>query len=159
MPRPLNLAGGGGGTLLVRRQMHTLLPDYPSSVVLEVEQVLRVPSQRSHPIVEVRALEIEHDLKALLPYRVLLILNREKHDRQCCSSGEAVLTQGGESYVRHLLNVGVRLDTDNRPQPQLRGVEGYRHADLAPIHAMGHGQSAMVDQSIPIVAKTDECIV
>jgi hypothetical protein len=43
--------------------------------VLEVEQVLYIPSQRSHPGVEVRALEVEHGLKALLPYRVLLILN------------------------------------------------------------------------------------
>jgi hypothetical protein len=54
--------------------------------------------------VEVRALEVGHGLKMLLPYRVLLILNREKRDRQCCSSGEAVLSQGGESHVRHQLN-------------------------------------------------------
>jgi hypothetical protein len=30
---------------------------------------------------EVRALEVRHNLKALLPYGVLLILNREKRDR------------------------------------------------------------------------------
>jgi hypothetical protein len=50
---------------------------------------------------EVRALEVGHGLKALLPYGVLLILNWEKRDRQCCSSGKAVLAQGGESDVCH----------------------------------------------------------
>jgi hypothetical protein len=49
--------------------------------VLEVEQVLRVLGQRSHPGVEVRALEVGHSLKTLLPYEILLILNWEKHDR------------------------------------------------------------------------------
>jgi hypothetical protein len=77
---------------------------YPAGVVMEVEQVLRVLGQRCHPGVEVRALEVGHGLKMLLPYGVLLILNREKRDRQCCSSGEAVLAQGGESDVRHQLN-------------------------------------------------------
>jgi hypothetical protein len=93
MPHPLNLVRGGGGTLLIRRQTHMLLPGCPGDVVLEVEQVLRVLGQRSHPSVEVRAHEVGHGLKALLPYMVLLILNQEKHDRQCCSSGEAVLAQ------------------------------------------------------------------
>jgi hypothetical protein len=41
---------------------------------------------------QVRALEVGHGLQVLLPYRVLLILNWEKRDRQCCCSGEAVLT-------------------------------------------------------------------
>jgi hypothetical protein len=41
--------------------------------------------------VEVRALEVGHSLKVLLPYGVLLIPNLKKRDRQCCSSGEAVL--------------------------------------------------------------------
>jgi hypothetical protein len=81
MPQPLNLTGGGNGTLLVRRQMHTLLHACPGGVVLKVEQVLRVPGQRSHPDVEVRALEVGHGLKMLLPYGVLLILNRKKRDR------------------------------------------------------------------------------
>jgi hypothetical protein len=116
--------------------------------VLKVEQVMRVPGQQSHPGVEVRALEVGHDLKTLLPYGVLLMLNQEKRDRQCYSSGEAVLTQGGESHVRHQLNVGVRLATDDEPQPRLRGVKGYHHADLALVHAMGRGQSAMADQSV-----------
>jgi hypothetical protein len=79
----------------------------------EVEQVLCVPGQQNHPSVEVRALEIGHSLKVLLPYRVLLILNQEKRDRQCCSSSEAVLTQGGESDVRHHLNTSVGLAADD----------------------------------------------
>jgi hypothetical protein len=37
--------------------------------VLEVEQVLCVLDQRSHPGMEVRALEVGHNLKTLLPYR------------------------------------------------------------------------------------------
>jgi hypothetical protein len=37
MPQPLNLAGGGSGTLLVRRQTRTLLHAYPGGVVLKVE--------------------------------------------------------------------------------------------------------------------------
>jgi hypothetical protein len=159
MPQPLSLAGGGSGTLLVRHQMHTLLHAYPGSVVLKVEQVLCVPGQQSHPGVEVRALEVGHGLKMLLPYGVLLILNREKRDRQCCSNGEVVLAQGGECDVRHQFNAGVRLAVDDEPQPRLHGVKGYRHADLALVHAMARGQSATVDRSVPVVAKTDECVV
>jgi hypothetical protein len=66
MPQPLNLSCGGGGTLPVRRQTHTLLPGYPHGVVLEDEHVLHVLGQRSHPGVEVRALEVRHGLKTLL---------------------------------------------------------------------------------------------
>jgi hypothetical protein len=55
---------------------------------------MRVPSQRSHPCMEVRALDVKHGLKALLPYKVLLILIREKHDRQRRCSCEAILEQG-----------------------------------------------------------------
>jgi hypothetical protein len=75
MPQPLNLACGDGGTLLVHHQTRTLLPGCPGGVVLEVEQVLCVLGQRSHPSMEVRALEVSHGLKALLPYGVLLFLN------------------------------------------------------------------------------------
>jgi hypothetical protein len=71
MPQPLNLVGSGSGTLLVYRQTRMLLHAYPGGVVLKVEQVLHIPGQRSHPSVEVRALEIGHGLKTLLPYRVL----------------------------------------------------------------------------------------
>jgi hypothetical protein len=108
---------------------------------------------------EVRALEVGHNLKTLLPYGVLLILNWEKRDRQCCSSGEVVLAQGGESDVPHQLYTGVRLAADDGPRPWLHGVEGYRHADLALVHAVGRRQSATVDRSVPVVAKTDECAV
>jgi hypothetical protein len=45
MPQPLNLSCGGSGTLLVRRQMRTLLSGCPGDVVLEVEQVLHVLGQ------------------------------------------------------------------------------------------------------------------
>jgi hypothetical protein len=109
--------------------------------------------------VEVRALEVGHGLKMLLPYGVLLILNRKNRDRQCCSSGEVVLAQGGESNVRHQLNAGVGLAADGGPRPRLFGVKGYHHADLTLVHAVGRRQSAMVDRSIPIVAKMDECII
>jgi hypothetical protein len=109
--------------------------------------------------VELRALQGGHGLKTLLPYGVLLISNQEKRDRQRCSSGEAVLAQGGERDVRHQLNTGVGLATDDGPRVRLHGVERYRHADLALVHAMGYGQSITVDQSVPVVAKTDECIV
>jgi hypothetical protein len=90
MPQPLSLAGGGSGTLLVLHHTRTLLHACPGGVVLKVEQVLCVPSQRSHPGVEVRALEVGHGLKTLLPHGVLLIQNWEKRDRQCCCSGKAV---------------------------------------------------------------------
>jgi hypothetical protein len=127
--------------------------------VLEVEQVLRVPSQQSHPGVEVRALKVGHGRKALLPYGVLLIPNQEKRDRQCGGSCEAVHTQGGESDVCHHLNAGVGLAANGGPHPRLRRVEGYRHANLAHVQVVDPGQSAMVDRSVPVVAKTDECIV
>jgi hypothetical protein len=159
MPQPLNLVGGSSGTLLVRRQTRTLLHACPGGVVLKVEQVLHVPDQRSHLGVEVRALKVGHGLKTLLPYRVLLILKQKKRDRQCCSSGEVVLAQGVESDVLHQLNTGVGLAVDDRPRPRLRGVQGYHYADLTLVHAVGRGQSATVDWSVPVVAKTDECVV
>jgi hypothetical protein len=127
MPQPLNLTGGGSGTLLVRRQTHTLLHACPGGVVLEVEQVLCVPGQRSHPGVEVRALEVGHGRKALLPRGVLLISNREKRNRQCGSSSEVVLAQGGESDVHHHLNAGVGLAANDGHRPWLHRVEGYPH--------------------------------
>jgi hypothetical protein len=92
-----------------------LLHACPGGVVLKVEQVLHVPGQRNHPDVEVRAFEVGHGLKTLLPYGVLLILNWKKCDMQCCSSGEVFLAQGGGSDVRHQLNAGVWLTTDDGP--------------------------------------------
>jgi hypothetical protein len=67
MPQPLKLMGSGSSTLLICRQTRTLLHACPGGVVLEVEQVLRIPGQRSHPSVEVRAFEVGYDLQALLP--------------------------------------------------------------------------------------------
>jgi hypothetical protein len=70
---------------VVRSQLSTSKGSVASAktggVVLEVEQVLCVPRQRSHPDVKVRALKVGHGLKVLLPYGVLLILNQEKRDR------------------------------------------------------------------------------
>jgi hypothetical protein len=45
MAQPLNLVGGGSGTLFVRHQMHTLLYACPGGVVLKVEQVLCIRGQ------------------------------------------------------------------------------------------------------------------
>jgi hypothetical protein len=108
---------------------------------------------------EVMAHEVGHGLKALLPNRVLLIPNWEKRDRQCCYSSKEILTQGGEGDVHHHLNASIGLAAYDGPRPWLRGVEGYRHANLTPIQAMGHGQSATVDRSMPVVDKMDECVV
>jgi hypothetical protein len=63
----------------------------------------------------VRALEVGHNLKVPLPYRVLLIPNLEKRERQCYCSGETVLTQGGESDVHYHLNADVELAADDGP--------------------------------------------
>jgi hypothetical protein len=49
MPQPLELARSSGGVLLVCCQTQTLLHNGPDGVVLEVEHVLRIPSQQSHP--------------------------------------------------------------------------------------------------------------
>jgi hypothetical protein len=136
MAQPLNLMGGGSGTLLVRRQTRMLLHACPDGFLLKVEQVLRIPGQRSHPGVEVRALEVGHGHKTLLPYGVLLIPDQEKHDSKCGGSGEAVLAQKGESNVRHHLNAGVGLTADDRPRPWLRRVKGYHHANPAPVQVV-----------------------
>jgi hypothetical protein len=159
MPQPLDLIGGGSGTLLVRYQTRTLLHACPGGVMRQVEQVLRVPGQRSHPDVEVRALEVRHGRKTLLPYGVLLIPDRKKRDRQCSGSGEVVLTHRGEGDVRHHLNAGVGLVVDDEPRPWPHRVEGYRHANLAPVQVVDPGQSAAVDRSVSVVAKMDKCVV
>jgi hypothetical protein len=51
------------------------------TVVLQVEQVLCILGHRSHAGAEVRALEVKHGLKVLLPCNISLILNQEKRDR------------------------------------------------------------------------------
>jgi hypothetical protein len=47
---------------------------------------------------------------------------------------------------RHTIHDSVRL-------------RGYRHADLAPVLAMGHRQAVVVDRNVPIVAEPEECVV
>jgi hypothetical protein len=64
---------------------------------------------------KVRALEVGHGLKAMLPYGILLILNQEKRDRQFDYSCEAVPTQGGEGDVRYHINTSVRVAANDRP--------------------------------------------
>jgi hypothetical protein len=107
---------------------------------------------------EVRALKVGHGHKTLLPYGVLLIPDQKKRDRQCGGSGEAVLTQRGESDVLHHLNTGVRLTINDGPRPWLRRVDGYHHA-ITSVQVVDPGQLAMVDRSVPVVTQTDECIV
>jgi hypothetical protein len=64
----LKLRRNGGGVLIVCGQTHTLLHDSPSGVMLQVEQVLCILGHRSHADAKVRALEVRHGLKALLPH-------------------------------------------------------------------------------------------
>jgi hypothetical protein len=40
----------------------------------------------------------------------------------------------------------------------LCGVDGDHHVALVHVHTMGHGQPTTVDQSVVVVAKTDECV-
>jgi hypothetical protein len=124
----------------------------PGGVVLTVEQVLHLHGQCIHLGTEVRALKVRHGIESLLPYGVLLILNHEKCDRQCCCSREVALIEGGEGDVCHHLDGGVRLAVDDGPRARLRGVKGYRHTDLAHIQAIGHRLAVAVDRSVPIVA-------
>jgi hypothetical protein len=66
--------------LLKRAQVQTLLDDGPASAGLQVKHVLRVLGQCSHASVEVRALEVGHDLKTLLSHRILLVTYQKEHD-------------------------------------------------------------------------------
>jgi hypothetical protein len=119
MPQPLNLTGGGSGTLFVRRPTHTLLHGRVGNVVLEV------PGQRSHPSVEVRVLDVRHGLKALLPYGVLLIPNQQKCDRQCCCSGEVVLAEGDEAMcaiISTLLSGSVPMTNPDHGSMGSKGI-------------------------------------
>jgi hypothetical protein len=58
-----------------------------------------------------------------------------------------------------LLDGIIQLDVDDSCHPWLCWVEGYRHADLTPILAMGHKHASAVDRNIPVVAKLAECVV
>jgi hypothetical protein len=106
-------------------------PGSPSSVMLEVEQVLCILGHHSHADAKVWALKVRHGLKALLPHRVFLISNWEKCNRHRGGSGEATLTQRGERDMGHLLDGGVRLAADDSPHPWILLVEGYHHSGLA----------------------------
>jgi hypothetical protein len=74
-------------------------------------------------------------------------------------SGEAALTQGGECDSCRLLDGLIQLDADDGCHPRLRRVEGYHHADLTPVLAMGHRHAIAVDMNIPVVAELEECVV
>jgi hypothetical protein len=107
-----------------------------------------------------RALRVGHGHKALLPLRVLLIMNWEEHIRHLDSGGEAALTQGGEGDECRLLDGVVELAADDDPHPQVHGVEWYHQADLPYVQTMGHRPAAAVERFVvPVVAETMECIV
>jgi hypothetical protein len=84
MPQPLNVEGGGGDTLIICRQTRTLLPGYPGGVMLEVEQVLCVPNQRSHPVVEV--------IPCLIPYNYVFYLKFFYQDKASFLSNQIVFS-------------------------------------------------------------------
>jgi hypothetical protein len=79
--------------------VQTLLDDGPGSAGLQVKHVLRIPGQRSHAGVEVRALGVGHSLKTLLPHRILLVTDWKERDCHRGGVDEAALTQGGECDV------------------------------------------------------------
>jgi hypothetical protein len=103
--------------LLVCGHTHALLDDSSGEVVLQVEQVLHALEHCSHNGVEVRALEVGHGLKVLLPYGIPLITNREERDLHLLSSSEVALTQGGECDLHRLLDDVVKLGADDNPHP------------------------------------------
>jgi hypothetical protein len=121
--------------------------------VLQIEEVPQVFGHRSPISAEVWALNVAHGRETLLPLRVFLIVDREEHDRH----GSA-LTQGSESYVRHLLNDIINLSPDDGPDPRCRGVKWYLHPDLTNIKAMSLKRAAAVEGNGPIVGEADECI-
>jgi hypothetical protein len=79
--------------------------------------VLRVPSQRNHAGMEVRPLEVGHDLKALLPHRILLVTDQKERDWHRGGVGEAALTQGGECDLCRLLDSFIQLDPNDGCHP------------------------------------------
>jgi hypothetical protein len=79
---------------------------------------------------EVGALGVRHDHKALLPLGVLLIVNREEHSRYLGGGGKAALTQGGEGDECRLLDDAVKLAVNDGPHPWVCGVERYHQADV-----------------------------
>jgi hypothetical protein len=117
--------------------VQTLPNDGPASAGLQVKHVLRIPGQRSHASMEVRALGVGHDLKMLLPHRILFVTDRKERDWHRSGVGEAAHTQGGECDLCRLLDGLIQLDTDDGCHPRLRRVEGYHDVDLTLVLAMG----------------------
>jgi hypothetical protein len=155
----LELLRNGGVVLIVCRQTHTLLHDNPNGVKLQVEQVLHILGHRSHVSAKVRALEVRHGLKALLPHGIFLIPNHEKCDRHRGGSSKVTLTQRGECDVSRLLNGGVGLAAGDGPHPRILLVEVYHHASVTYVQAINHRQAAVVDRDFPDVAEMEECVV
>jgi hypothetical protein len=104
------------------------------------------------------ALEVRHDLKALLPLELLLIVDWEQRDRHGGGGGETTLTQGGESHMCHLLDGIINLTANDGSRPWCRGVKGYLHPDLTNIQDMGPKRTTGVEGDIPVRAKADNCI-
>jgi hypothetical protein len=105
------------------------------------------------------ALGVGHGLKALLPYRILLVTDWKERDWHRGGVDEVGLTQGGECDLCRLLDGLIQLNPDDSCHPRLRRVEGYHHVDLALVLAMGHRHAATVDRSVPVVAELAEWVV
>jgi hypothetical protein len=152
MPQILNM-------LLKQAQVQTVLDDGPGSAGLQVKHVLRVPGQRSHASVEVRALGVGHDLKMLFPHMILLAINQKECDWHHGGVDEVALTHGGECDLSHLLDGLIQVDPDDGCHPWLHRVEGYHHVDLALVLAMGHIHATAVNRNIAVVAEPAECVI
>jgi hypothetical protein len=86
-------------------------------------------------------------------------MDQEERDRHLEGGREAVLTQGGEGDMRHILDGMVWVAADDGSHPQGHGVEGYLHPNLTHVQTMGLKWATMTERNIPVVAKTDECVV
>jgi hypothetical protein len=102
---------------------------------------------------------VGHGLKTLFPHKILLVTNQKERNWHHGGVGEASLTQGGECDLCRLLDGLIQLDPDDSCQPRLRQVEGYYHADLALVLAMGHRHATAVDRNVHVVAEMALCIV
>jgi hypothetical protein len=145
--------------LLKPARVQMLPRDGPASAGLPVKHVLRVPNQRSHASVEVRALGVGHGLKALHPHMILLVTDQKERSWHHGGVGKAALTQGGECDLCRLLNGLIQLDPDYGCHSWLRQVEGYHHVDLALVLTMRYRHATAVDRRVPVVAELAECVV
>jgi hypothetical protein len=110
--------------LLEEGHSQTLLDDGLDAAPLQVEHILRILGPRSYASVEVRTLWVGHVLKTLPPHGLLLLVDREQHDRHRGRVVEAALTQGGEGDMCFLLDHLVQLNTDDSHSPWLYRAEG-----------------------------------